>query len=83
MLDKIADIIDDELMPVTYVPKEASFIIATKILALLEGERCVWKHEEIWYPCLYYTSCGKYLREEFNEDKPYCPCCGKKIEVSP
>lgn len=54
---------------------------ADQILSLINAERCVWKHEEVWYPCLYYTSCGKFYREEYAEDKPYCPFCGKRISI--
>ena len=54
---------------------------ADQILELINAERCVWRHEEVWYPCLYYTSCGKFYREEYAEDKPYCPFCSKRVEV--
>ena len=73
--------IDTPYEQLTEKEKESDRVWADRILELINAERCVWKHEEVWYPCLYYTSCGKFYREEYAEDKPYCPFCGKMVEV--
>jgi DNA-directed RNA polymerase subunit RPC12/RpoP len=84
---KIAPVLFDYGIRVLLQEKDPSAPVAStldtadQILSLINAERCVWEHEEVWYPCLYYTSCGKFYREEYAEDKPYCPFCGKRIEV--
>lgn len=42
---------------------------------------CEWVHETEWYPHVYHTSCGKIESEEFVNQRPFCPFCGKRIEV--
>jgi len=54
---------------------------AEQIAALLDAQRCVWTHNAEYYPNLYHTACGKVLSEDSLEQRPFCPCCGKRIEV--
>jgi len=42
---------------------------------------CEWVHETEWYPHVYHTSCGKIESEEFVNQRPFCPFCGRRIEV--
>jgi hypothetical protein len=49
-----------------------------EILSLIDEERCVWTlNGEDWI-----TQCGADIPDEDTYEKyPYCPCCGRKIEV--
>ncbi len=50
-----------------------------EILSLIDEERCVWTltEEGLWK-----TQCGEEIPDEDTYEKyPFCPCCGKRIEV--
>lgn len=52
---------------------------ADSILSLIESERCVWTYdsEREWV-----TSCGNEVLDEATYGQyPFCPCCGKRVEV--
>ena len=49
------------------------------IMSLIDAERCVWTYdsEREWV-----TSCGNEVLDEATYGQyPFCPCCGKRIEV--
>jgi hypothetical protein len=54
---------------------------ADELISLLDAQRCEWTHNAEYYPNLYHTSCGKVLSEDSPEQRPFCPCCGRRIEV--
>jgi predicted RNA-binding Zn-ribbon protein involved in translation (DUF1610 family) len=52
---------------------------AEAILSLINAERCewTWDTEREWV-----TSCGVEVLDDDTYGKyPFCPCCGKRIEV--
>lgn len=79
--EKIAHIIGYHCFPSVIDAKNQHWYyeIADSILALIDAERCVWKKENNGIN-VYLTSCNMI---EVFEGYTYCPCCGKKIEVSP
>jgi len=57
-----------------------SVYIANKILALIDGQRCVWKKDADLV--LFRTSCGKVYGLDWDYAyNPMCPNCGFQIEV--
>jgi hypothetical protein len=65
----------DEIIEREY--KFAPLSSTTRILSLIEGQRCEWASWNGWN-----TGCGKSFPYPYNRDsKPFCPGCGKKIEV--
>ena len=55
---------------------------ADQILSLIDGKRCICTFDDD--ECMLSTGCGKdlYYEGQFDVDyTPYCPCCGKRIEV--
>jgi hypothetical protein len=53
--------------------------LADQILALIDGQRCEWKVYRG-----YWTSCadGEIMSTPFDlAEQPFCPICGKRIEV--
>lgn len=51
------------------------------ILSLLDAQRCEWTHNAEYYPNLYHTACGKVLSEDSLEQRPFCPCCGRRVKI--
>ena len=77
--EEIDKIVMNHLMHGALVPGYAD-----KILSAIEGERCVWTRLDSggldWS-----TECGQqklgYNLESFKDRSPFCPCCGKRIEI--
>lgn len=61
--------------------KNSAYKHADSIITIINSQRCVWTHNAEYYPNLYHTACGKVLSEDSLEQRPFCPCCGKRIEV--
>jgi hypothetical protein len=90
MRDKIADrysmyqwyfhIDDERLHPEN---RKLAYAFADQILELINTERCVCTYDAD--DCMLSTGCGKdlYYEAPFEiEYTPFCPCCGKRIEVT-
>jgi predicted RNA-binding Zn-ribbon protein involved in translation (DUF1610 family) len=78
MRDKIAKLIETE-NAYGYYAHDRAEELADQILSLINAERCVWTYddEREWV-----TSCGEEILDDDTYGKyPYCPCCGKRIEV--
>lgn len=61
--------------------KDSDRVWADKVLSLIEGERCVWVKDEVAKPEAYFPSCRDGISFGSKWDFPFCPCCGKRIEV--
>ncbi len=58
---------------------ESYMKLADGPLSLIDSQRCVWTltEEGLWK-----TQCGEEIPDEDTYEKyPFCPCCGKRIEV--
>jgi len=56
-----------------------TYTTSGKIVDALDAERCVWTYdiEREWV-----TSCGNEVLDEATYGQyPFCPCCGKRVEV--
>jgi hypothetical protein len=83
--EKIAHIIGYHCFPSVIDAKNQHWYyeIADSILALIDAERCVWTEDE---DGIMHTGCGKQRCYDYDirtalDGDPYCPCCGKKVEV--
>lgn len=80
--DEIVKIIKDWFgVPVIYKDEDGKFC-ADDILALIDGQRCIWEYDDA--NKVYMTDCGIDFntRNKWDFDRyPFCPCCGKMIEV--
>ena len=54
---------------------------ADELISLLDAQRCEWTHNAEYYPNLYHTACGKVLSEDSLEQRPFCPCCGRRVKI--
>lgn len=84
LVTEIADIlaIIDADTDKPLVAKEIRKPLAHRLLSLIDAERCVWTSDEDEHRAD--TGCGKELWHTTPFDKeytPFCPCCGKRIEV--
>ena len=75
MRDEIAEMIKKHRVCIDWATYEVQ--LADQILSLIEGQRCEWVQEKEYRT----PSCRGGISFGKKWDFPYCPCCGKRIEV--
>ena len=73
--DEIAKIMKQEFWSTPDHRDFREYPVADQILALIEGERCVWTVDDSYIE--YTTTCGRTLDTPQRINGTYCPYCGK------